>query len=451
MPANPRRVALDILLQLESSPVTLDHLMDTLHAAPSLSGRDVRFVHALVYGVQRWRFKLDTAIAALSSRALRKRDERVLNILRMGLYQMLEMDRVPDAAVVHSAVELARAVQCNWAAGYINALLRRALREPQHLAAPPVNDDPVQRLAVSQSFPAWMIARWSNRFGPAATEALCRAINQIPPLVLRTNCLQATRAELFAALKPIVPKIRRSVYTPEGLLIDRLTKRFFDSPPFKAGWFQIQDEAAQAVGHLVDARPGESILDACAGLGGKTAHLAERMQNRGRITAIDRDGRKLERLATEMLRLGIDIVQTHSINWLEDAYSDGAGRFDKILLDAPCSGMGVLRRNPDAKWKRTPGAFKRYRTTQRKMLDRLVPLLKPDGVLVYAVCSTEPEETGDVVQWFLKNHPQFAIDSQPASLPSTIGPLLDADGRLQTEVHRHATDAFFAVRLVRHE
>jgi 16S rRNA (cytosine967-C5)-methyltransferase len=173
------------------------------------------------------------------------------------------------------------------------------------------------------------------------------------------------------------------------------------------------------------------------------------MQNRGSITAADRDGRKLKRLQTEMQRLGIDIVRTATVDWLKRRDMDFPSAFDRILIDAPCSGMGVLRRNPDAKWKRQPQAFKRFRAAQRKMLARLAPFLKPDGVMVYAVCSTEPEETHDVVQWFLKNHPQFAIDQKPSSLPRSMAPLLNLDGYLQTEVHRHETDGFFAVRLAR--
>lgn len=447
MPPEPRRAALEILVRLESSAVTLDHLLEAFHATASLSARDIRFVNALVFGVQRWRYRLDATLAALSAKPQRKRDLHVHNILRMGLYQILEMDRVPSAVVVHTAVNLARAVKCEWATGYINAVLRRALREPAIMAQPTDPDDPVPRLALSQSFPDWMISRWCRRFGLSETESLCRAVNRIPPLALRTNCLKTTRAKLVAELKEMTPQIRRSTYLPEGLLIDRLTDRFFDRRPFREGWFQIQDEAAQAVGHLMGARPGETVLDACAGLGGKTAHLAERMQNRGRITAIDRDNRKLQRLQTEMQRLGIDIVQTRTIDWLEDTAVDVPKDFDRILLDAPCSGMGVLRRNPDAKWKRKPKAFKRYRKAQRKMLALLTPFLKPGGILVYAVCSTEPEETGEVIQWFLKNHPQFAIDGIPSSLPDTMAPLFNRDGCLQTEVHRHGTDGFFAVRL----
>ena len=151
-----------------------------------------------------------------------------------------------------------------------------------------------------------------------------------------------------------------------------------------------------------------------------------------------------------MRRLGIDIVHTRTLDWLEDAEAPlPSPHFDKILVDAPCSGMGVLRRNPDAKWKRTPKAFRRYRASQRQLLAALTPRLKPDGILVYAVCSTEPEETRGVIRWFLKNHPQFAIDRPPPSLPAPMAPLLDPDGCLQTEVHRHATDGFFAARLRR--
>ena len=447
MPSEPRRAALEILVRLESSDVTLDHLMETFHATTSLAPRDIRFVNALVFGVQRWRYRLDAALAALSAKPQRKRDLHVHNILRMGLFQILEMDRVPKAAVVHTAVNLAREMQCDWATGYINAVLRRALREPEIMAPTSNPDDPVQRLAVTQSFPEWTISRWYKRFGSSETESLCRAVNRIPPLALRTNCLKTTRTELAEALEDMAPQIRISAYTPEGLLIDRLSDRLFISRPFRKGWFQIQDEAAQAVGHLVGARPGETIMDACAGLGGKTAHLAERMQNRGRITAVDRDNRKLQRLQTEMPRLGIDIVQTRTIDWLDDTTVDLRRDYDRILVDAPCSGMGVLRRNPDAKWKRKPKAFKRYRSAQRKMLALLPSYLKPGGILVYAVCSTEPEETAEVVHWFLKNHPQFAIDGMPSSLPSAMAPLFNSDGCLQSEVHRHGTDGFFAARL----
>ncbi len=447
MPSEPRRAALEILVRLESSAVTLDHLMETFHATTSLAPRDSRFVNALVFGVLRWRYRLDAVLAALSAKPQRKRDPHVHNILRMGLYQILEMNRVPRAAVVHTAVDLARAVNREWATGYINAVLRRALREPAILAPTTGPDDPVPHLAVSQSFPEWMIERWCRRLGPMETESLCRAVNRIPPLALRTNGLKTTRAKLVGALRDMSPQIRQSTYTPEGLLIDRLSDQLFDSRPFREGWFQIQDEAAQAVGHLVGARPGETILDACAGLGGKTAHLAERMQNQGQITAIDRDSRKLKRLRTEMQRLGIDIVETRTIDWREGTRVDLGASFDRILLDAPCSGMGVLRRNPDAKWKRKPGFFKRYRAMQRQLLALLTPFLKPGGILVYAVCSTEPEETAEVIQWFLKNHPQFAIDGMPSSLPNTMTPLFNSDGCLQTEVHRHGTDGFFAVRL----
>ncbi len=329
-------------------------------------------------------------------------------------------------------------------------MLRRALREPDALASPPVGDDPIQHLAAAQSFPPWMIARWLERFGRSETEALCRAVNRIPPLVLRTNGLKTTRQALIQALKPIAPQVRPSDYTPAGLLVDHLDAGLFESDPYTSGWFQVQDEAAQAVGCLLDAQPGETILDACAGLGGKTAHLAEGMQNRGRITAVDQDRRKLARLETEMRRLGITIAHTRRLDWLKAAEAPLlAERFDKILLDAPCSGMGVLRRNPDAKWKRRPKDFKRYRAAQRRLLAALAPLLDTGGVLVYAVCSTEPEENQGVLRWFLKNHPQFAIDRPPSSLPPAMKALIAPDGCLRTEVHRQGTDGFFAVRLQR--
>jgi 16S rRNA (cytosine967-C5)-methyltransferase len=224
----------------------------------------------------------------------------------------------------------------------------------------------------------------------------------------------------------------------------------FEGPAFAKGWFQVQDEAAQAVSYLLDPQPGHTVLDACAGLGGKTAHIAALMGDEGTIRALDRDARKLRKLDQEMRRLGIGIVSSQPIDLqIRILQKQDWGEFDRILLDAPCSGLGVIRRNPDTKWTRSVRDIERCAANQMQLLHHLALALKPNGILVYAVCSTEPEETEATIDAFLKEWPNFAIEGAPPEFPASLMPLLDEKGRLKTAPHRTGTDGFFAVRLRR--
>jgi 16S rRNA (cytosine967-C5)-methyltransferase len=211
--------------------------------------------------------------------------------------------------------------------------------------------------------------------------------------------------------------------------------------------FQVQDEAAQAVAYLLAPEAGQTVLDACAGRGGKTAHIAALMNNTGHIVALDYDGRKLKQLAAEMQRLGVDIVAVRQTDLQATPMRSAPERFDRILIDAPCSGLGVIRRNPDAKWTRVAADIRRCARKQGQLLENIAPLLKPGGALVFAVCSTEPEETHALVASFLNKHADFVIDEYFQKLPPSLAPLSPRPGRLETLPHRHGTDGFFAVRL----
>jgi 16S rRNA (cytosine967-C5)-methyltransferase len=297
--------------------------------------------------------------------------------------------------------------------------------------------------------PAWIARRWLQRYNPETLTTLCNALNAIPPITIRANTLKTTRQQLMLALADDVEHIAAAPDTPDGITMNKMKRSIPDLPAFKNGWFQVQDEAAQLVSLLLDPQPGESVLDACAGLGGKTAHLAQLMQNKGRITAIDRDKKKLEQLVAEMQRLGISIVHAyrHDLNSLLD--SKQADHFDRILLDAPCSGLGVLRRNPDIKWKSSEADLKRHTEVQQQLLESLAPRLKPDGVLVYAVCSIEPEENEAVIDPFLKKHPEFVIDKNPGKLPETLPPGIEAATGFKTLPLLGHMDGFYFVRLKR--
>jgi 16S rRNA (cytosine967-C5)-methyltransferase len=253
----------------------------------------------------------------------------------------------------------------------------------------------------------------------------------------------------MASLKAVAGDITPTRYSPDGVSFFNPKTAIKDMDAFQAGWFQVQDEAAQLVTLLLDPQPGETVLDACAGLGGKTGHIGQTMKNKGRITAADHDRHKLLKLVSEMKRLGILMVDTWNLD-LDGPAIDNAGKmFDRILLDAPCSGLGVIRRNPDTKWKASKHNLKNYQEKQIRFLTRLAPLVKPRGVLVFAVCSTEPEENEAVIKGFLNKHDKFAIEKDPASFRSNIRSLVNKDGFLVTHPHVNNMDGFFSVRLRR--
>jgi len=445
-----RHNALKVLNKLDQGDQTLDGILDAITSNTSnLSRRDRALFNALTYGVLRWRGRLDYIISQLSNRSLKKIEPSVLNILRLGLFQIIYMDRIPDSATVNTAVELCRRGGASRAAGFVNALLRNAAANHTSIVFPTLQNDPIAFFSSTHSLPAWLARRWLKRYNPETLTTLCNAMNAIPPITIRTNTLKTTRHELILSLADDVEHIAAAPDTPDGITLNKLKRAIPDLPAFKNGWFQVQDEAAQLVSLLLDPQPGESVLDACAGLGGKTAHLAQLMQNSGRIIAIDRDKRKLQQLVTEMQRLGISIVHASHHNLDSPLEHKPQGDFDRILLDSPCSGLGVLRRNPDIKWKSSEADLKHHTAVQQQLLENLAPRVKPDGLLVYAVCSIEPEENEAVIDPFLKKHPEFVIDRNPGKLPETLKSGNEAVIGFKTLPLLGHMDGFYFVRLKR--
>ncbi len=445
-----RSAALKILNLLDRDNHTLDHEIErAFDQNRFFSRRDRAFIHALVYGVLRWRARIDWIVDHFSKTRFDKIDPRVLNILRLGLIQILFLDKIPTSAAVDTSVQLTKSFASPWVAGFVNAVLRKSATEYERIDFPDPRKQPVLALAVKKSFPEWIIHRWLNRFGSEETIALCDVINKIPPITIRTNTLTATRAQLIQSLQHQAQGILPTSYAPEGITFAAPSVPIQELDAFAKGWFQVQDEASQMVTSLLGPQPGETILDACAGLGGKTGHMAQLMQNRGSVVAMDRDGAKLIKLSQEMQRLGITIVQTR-IHDLNHALSpDLIDFFDRILLDAPCSGLGVLRRNPDIKWKRKEANLDVYQKRQVTFLDTLANFVKPGGVIMFAVCSMEPEETDHVVTQFLKRHSNFSVDRCTSDFPPQANPVIDEMGYLRTYPHINNTDGFFATTLKR--
>ncbi len=450
MASDARRTALAILNQLEKRKQTLDSLIEEFQEHQrQLSKRDRALLNALVYGVQRHRAQLDYILAGFSRTPVQRLDPAVLNILRLGLYQIIFLERVPISAAVNTSVDMAKEAAAPWVAGFVNAVLRKAAEEQKTVVYPDPKKDPQAALAVEKSFPSWLLARWLKRWGQPAVELLCDVINIPPPITLRTNILKASRQELAKALTPLVGNLYPTTFAPDGLCIFNPRMPIPELVPFKEGWFSVQDEGAQLVSLALDPQPDEHILDACAGLGGKTSHIAQLMRNRGSILAVDIDGRKLASLEADMLRLGISIVSTlqHDLN--SPLRSNHRRKFDRILLDAPCSGLGVLRRNPDTKWSAKQASLKRHHKQQLNLLNSLAPLAKAGGLIEFAVCSCEPEENQDVVQAFLQNHPEFVMDKSFPGLPQRARSVVSDDGSIRTYPDHRDMDGFFCACLRR--
>lgn len=445
-----RYTALQILNALSHGHQTLDHELESYRQKEPLSEqRDRALLQAIVFGVLRWRGRLDFIIAAFSSTPLHKIQPDILNVLRIGLFQAAFLERIPASAAVNTAVELAKPLAPSWVVRFVNAVLRKAANDHATVRFPDLEKNPVASLAAVKSFPPWLIRRWLHRFGQAETAALCDAVNAIPPVTLRTNSLQVDRKTLMTTLNEEGESVQATPQAPEGVWLLRPRKPIPELGPFQRGWFQVQDEAAQMVTHLLAPQPGERIMDACAGWGGKTGHIAQRMQNAGEIVAVDAKGNKLNELSAEMKRLGVQIVAPECLDLLSDPLPLRPGSFDRILLDAPCSGLGVLRRNPDAKWRLKERMLGRFGQKQTMLLDCLAPLVKTGGLLVYSVCSSEPEEGRGVVTAFLDRHPEYRTDSPVDRLPQPLVALLTKDGFFETYPHRHGMDGFFGVRFKR--
>lgn len=444
-----RAIAADLLNRLQDRRHTLDQLLARAdNQILRLNRADRSLVHALVFGVQRWQSRLDWIIDQLAVRS-RKIDPHVRTILRLGLFQIQYLQRIPASAAVHTSVELAKQSGRKWAAGFVNGVLREAIRRADHISWPDPEKDLLTYMSVTHAFPQWLICRWVGRWGAEATEALCRTVNTVPATTLRTNTLRISRRELMAAILPEAEAVRETRHSPEGIALTRLHRPLPQWLAFQEGWFQVQGEAAQIISHYLGPRPGETVWDVCAGLGTKTAHMAQLMKNQGRIVATDLYAHKLEKLDHEMSRLGIAMVQSTPLDLTAPDPRLPFSAFDRILLDAPCSGLGVLQKNPDGKWRLTPQDIRKNSARQTALLTQAAPFLKTGGVLVYAVCSLEPEENEQVVDAFLQKHPEFAIRPGSPVKIDGINSLLTPRGFLSTIPHQSHLDGFFAAALIK--
>ncbi len=371
----------------------------------------------------------------------------MLDILRIGAYQLLHLDRVPAAAVVNDAVNLTKKAMRRSAAGTVNAILRRLSRSRNGLPLPS-DTAPLDYLSVTCSHPRWLVERWVARYGEIATRAWVNFDNQPAPMTIRANTLVTTADELASRLAGEGVTVQRTSYAPDGLIVTDGQSRVVEL--VDQGHFVIQDEASQLVGVFAAAQPGELALDACAAPGSKTTQLAAGMENRGLLVASDLRGRRLRVLKDRLETSGAVRVPIVRLDVRKPLPFGPV--FDAVLLDAPCSGLGTLRRDPDVKWRVLENQLEGLAANELQMLEQAASVVKPGGRLVYSTCSSEPVENDDVFDSFLARHPEFAAaDPRRLGLLTAAGldPCLDLQGRLKTTPHQHGLEAFFAAMAVR--
>ena len=446
---NARQVALDILDRLQRGDQPLDYWLEKAEPQiAELKRQDRALVHALVYGTLRWKGRLDFIIDQLAQKPA-KIDPLVRTILEMALFQMNHLDRVPDSAAVHTAVDLAKTNGRKWAAGFVNGLLRRSTTAPDPIRWPGEKAAPHEALSIEIALPAWLTRRWTERYGLDQARLLGSAINTIPRVTLRTNTLKTDRSDLMRRIQAEAQTVAATRYSPEGIQIASLARPLSQWPAYRDGWFQVQDEAAQLISHLLAPVPGETVWDACAGLGTKTAHVAQLMNNQGVIVASDVHPHRLAHLKADMQRLGVAIVTPRVMDLTGISGGAALPEFDRILVDAPCSGLGVLQKNPDGKWRVSEADISRSAQRQKAILERVAPHLRPGGRLVYAVCSFEPEENEGVIEAFLQKHPEFAIDNPKIAGTAKANRFITPQGYFKTLPHLEGMDGFFAALLIK--
>ena len=481
---NPRQIAARVLSQRLTSGEFTENLLETALATARLLPADRGLCHELVCGVVRWQATLDCLIARKTDPARQQRPA-LLNLLRLGLYQIFWLDRIPPHAAVHETVELAK--QCGYSAqaGFINAMLRGYLRETEAIKKI-LADMKLSQPALGWSHPEWLVEKWRRQFGPESTRQLLAWNNTPPKTYARVNTLKftdlqggaaQTSARLTAARggdasagePPSISSLHPSAaanrmkdagdlltrWREEQVEYDFLTRDWTGEnlafelkshPPlarlgsFRDGWFYVQDPSTLLAPKLLEVQPGETVLDLCAAPGGKTTFLAQLMENRGRIIASDQDPTRLKLVKDNCVRLGVTCVELddgrgdeartanrHLANGNEKLSqrlltpATTAEKFRRILVDAPCSNTGVLRRRVDLRWRIQPAEIERLRAIQLNLLNQAALRLRPSGVLVYSTCSLEPEENTEVVKQFLAAHADFTLELERQLLPFADG------------------------------
>ncbi len=443
----PRETALKILYNVEKNKAYVN-----LELKKQLQNNDYKTVDKgliteLVYGITKNKIKIDYVIKKFSSIRIKKISTWVLSILRMGIYQILYLDKIPDSAACNESVKLAKRYGHHASVKFVNGLLRNVTRNKENIKFPEKKQNPVEYISVTYSHPQWMVEEWKKEFGIDFTEDLCKANNEVPELIVRTNTLKITRDELVDILKEEGIHVKEGKYNEDALILPGVGN-IETLSAFCKGLFQVQDESSMLVAKVLNPKPNELVIDACCAPGGKTTHIAQLMQNSGQIIGWDIHPHKIKLVESTATRLGIKNITAKE----KDATilsENLIGKADRVLVDAPCSGLGIIRRKPDIKWKKTNTHLEDIVSLQQKILNESSKYVKPGGVLVYSTCTVEERENMGVVEAFLDSHKEFQLDPLKPYLNEQIKKDSILKGYVQLFPNIDQTDGFFICRMKR--
>lgn len=444
-----RSCAVKILCRCERTDSYLEKLIDAELRNDTLNDFDKALLNEISHGVIRWLRRLDWFLNGFYRGNYEKCLPEVRNAMRVALYQILFLNKIPYSAAVNEAVEFIKRTHGEKHAGVINGLMRTIIRTLDNLVWPTREIDEVNYLGIVQSHPNWMVKRWINRFGFDDAVLLCEENNKRPVMSLRVNNINISDQEFENYLKEKNINFRKGNFLG-NFFTTKTMSRIYTDDLFMKGFFSVQDESAGLVSKLVDPKKDELILDVCAAPGGKSAHMSELMSNGGKIIAVEKYLSRLEVMKRNVERLGVkNIVLIHDdicepkTKELKEAL---IGKADKILVDAPCSGLGVLSKKPDIKWKRELEDIFKLQKLQLEILEKSLKYLKPEGAIIYSTCTTETEENMDVINLFLNAHPEFYIADARKFVDDRV---VNRDGCIELLPHVHKIDGAFSARLER--
>lgn len=441
----PREIALKILYDINESGAYSNIALNK-----HLEGNDIReidraFITELVYGTVKWMLSIDWVIRSFSKVRLKKISPWILNILRLGVYQLLYMAKVPESAACNESVNLARKYGHQVSSGFVNALMRNIAGNRDNISYPQKAADIIQYLSVKYSHPEWMVKKFLTLFGGEFTESLLETNNSIPAFSIRTNTLRITREQLIENLIAEGVEASTGRFSSDAVIIKNPSS-VARLDAFKKGLFQVQDESSMLVARILDPKPGEFIVDACSAPGGKATHIAQLMGNEGAILARDVHEHKIKLIDSAAARLGLNIIKTQIFDAAAHD-TENMEKADRVLLDAPCSGLGIIRRKPDIKWERDAENIVDLTKLQLELINNVSNLVKPGGVLVYSTCTVIPEENQNIVREFLKSNTDFRMSDISGLLPEELGKYTEEGGMVQLYPNRDGVDGFFVARL----
>ena len=474
---NPRQIAFLALREVHRRGAFADAALDRAFGNSQLNDLDRRLVTELVYGSVRRMRSIDFIIDKLATKKSSQQPPELRTILHLGLYQLEYLNQIPPSAAVNTTVQLAKENGFSGLSSFVNGLLRKYTRltpptppyqggvksvanSPQQAEtkttsnSPPYQggaggglnslklpENPVERLGILHSFPDWLVELWLEQIGETETEQLCEWFNQSPTIDLRINPLKSSIAQIETAFKSHNISTSRIPHLPQALRLNGTIGAIQNLPGYSEGWWTIQDSSAQLVTHLLGPQPGETIIDACAAPGGKTTHSAELMQDEGTIYACDKTASRLKKLKENADRLQMKSIKIHTGD--SRHFPEFVNLADRVLLDAPCSGLGTLHRRADARWRHTPENIQQQSQLQSELLANAATFVKSGGLLVYATCTIHPLENETVIRSFLDSNPHWQIEPPTIDLPVQPSP----EGWVKVWPHRNQMDGFFMVRL----